>query len=224
MNFKKNSVISQIINLYSGSGWKSLFTKIRFWDAPYLIVEKMIPQKGYIIDLGCGEGIFSNFLGISSKGRKVLGIEVDINRLKVANHGIKNVTFKWGDATKIKLPFADTIILFHVLHHLNSYEAQESVIDNCLRKLKKGGKLIIVEVEPKISFRYFITWLTDHFIVPILFEKRLYSQIFFRNSNEWKKFIHERDFKCNITLAEKGYPFTHVILECQKTESKNEKG
>lgn len=216
MNLKQNEAINKTIALYSNVGWKNIFSRIRFWDAPYIETEKLVPKKGFIVDLGCGEGIFTNFLGLSSVDRRVLGIEIDKKRIKDANRGLKNVSFQWGDVTRVQFPSCDTIVIFHVLHHLNSYSEQKNLIVKCFNQLKRGGKLIIVEVEPKFSFIYCVTWLTDHFIVPWLFEKRLYSPIFFRKSSDWRRIISKNNFSCTIINAQKGHPFTHVILECQK--------
>lgn len=75
------------------NGWKSIFAKLRFWYAPCREVEELIPVSGTVVDLGCGEGIFSNYIGLASKPRKVIGIEIDKNRIKVADHRISNVNF-----------------------------------------------------------------------------------------------------------------------------------
>lgn len=216
MNLKQNEAINKTIALYSNVGWKNIFSRIRFWDAPYIETEKLVPKRGFIVDLGCGEGIFTNFLGLSSVDRRVLGIEIDKKRIKDANRGVANVSFQWGDVTRVKFPFCDIIVIFHVLHHLNSYSEQKNLIAKCFNQLKGGGKLIIVEVEPGITFKYFVTWLTDHFIVPILFERRFYAPIYFRKSSEWRKLIERSGFNCRIVNAQRGHPFTHIILECQK--------
>lgn len=216
MNSKENTAVGNTISLYTKLGWKGIFAKIRFWDAPYMETEKLIPKKGLVVDLGCGEGIFANFLALSSSTREVLGIEIDRTRLKIADRGVPNTKFQWGDATKVELPNADTIILFHVLHHFNSYLSQENVLNRCFNRLKHGGKLIIVEVEPKPSVKYFVTWLTDHFLVPILFERRFYSPIYFRKNDQWHKVLVKNGFSCKVINVEHGHPFTHIILECKK--------
>lgn len=212
----KKLLIEKTINYYDLEGWKKWFSKIRFWDAPFVEVEALLPKEGFIVDLGCGEGIFTNFLGLSSPSRKILGVEIDEERLSQANHSLPNVSFKYGDVTKVKLPKSDAIILVHVLHHLTSFTDQEKVLIESCRALKNSGKLIIVEVEPKFSLKYFVTWFTDHFLVPWLFERKLYSPIFFRASEEWIRLLKRLGFACKVIAAEKGKPFTHVIIDCTK--------
>lgn len=207
-------IINETINLYSDTGWKSLFTKWKFWEEPYEELEKLIPDHGKIIDLGCGEGILANFLALSSNKRKVLGFEIDKTRLFVANRNIPNTQFKQADITKLTIPSCDVITLFHVLHHLDSYEEQEEVLKSCFKALKKNGKLLIVDVEIKPSIKYWTCWLADHFLVPWVFEKRFYTPAFFRTSKNWKKFLNKIGFYCEIIPAEAGRPFSNVILKC----------
>ena len=133
----KSDLINKTVSLYSGLGWKSLFTKIRFWDAPFVEVEKLVPKSGVMIDLGCGEGIFTNYLALASNNRKITGVEIDKGRIKQADKRLKNVKFIQGDATKLKVPRADIIFMFHLLHHLSSFNDQVKMINECAKKLKK---------------------------------------------------------------------------------------
>lgn len=212
----KNVLARKTISLYAKTGLKSLFSKIRFWDAPYFEVEALVPQKGYIVDIGCGEGIFSNFIALASSKRKVLGIEIDRKRLEDADRGLKNTSFVWGDATKFKFKDADCVILFHLLHHLPSYEDQEKTLKLCYNGLKKGGKLIIVEIDIKPIFKYLLSWLTDHFLVPVLFESRIYSPIYFRKKNEWIKLLRNYGLDVFTRPLDKGKPFSHITFVCTK--------
>lgn len=209
---QKNESAQKVVKLYG----EDKFTGIRFWDAPFIEVERFIPKKGKILDLGCGEGIFTNYLGLSSPLRNIIGIDLDETRIKKANHGVKNVAFFYGDAIKYEMPRVDCIIMFHLLHHLSSLKDQENLIKRCSENLPKDGRLIIVEVEPKFSLKYFLAWSTDHFLVPWLFEKRFYSEVFFRSSYDWRKLIGGFGFSCTITDASKEKPFSHMIFSCRK--------
>lgn len=206
----------QVINLYKDLGWKSLFAKIRFWDAPFIEVEKLVPAKGKIIELGCGEGLFSNFLALVSPKRNILGIEIDENRLEIADRGLENVSFELGDAVKCKLYPCDCVVFFHLLHHLNSLQDQERVLRRYVQVLNEKGKLILVEVEPQYSLRYLAAWFVDHFLVPWIFEKKLYSPIFFRSKKQWLSLLYSLGLYCQVIDAGKGKPFSHLIFNCQK--------
>lgn len=209
--------IKETISLYKISGWKKWFVKIRFWDAPFLEVERLVPKEGKIVDLGCGEGLFTNLLALSSSQSQIIGIEIDENRIRQADHGIRNVRFEKGDVTNIKIPRADCIIMFHLLHHLNSFEAQEKLIKKCAEALKKNGRLIIVEVAEQPILKHALSWLTDAFVVPILFEKKLFNMSFFyRTEKGWKELFTKYRLRVQTKQAHKGKPFSHVIFIAQK--------
>lgn len=208
--------IKKTVALYKDLGWKKIFARIRFWDAPFVEVEKIIPRGGTIIELGCGEGLFANFLALTALKRKIIGVDIDRTRIKQAQRGLKNTSFIHLDALKMKMPRAEAIVCMHLLHHLASYKDQETLLVKCSQALVKSASLLIVEVEPKMSWKYLVTWFTDHFLVPWLFEKRLYSPIYFRKAKEWKKLLTGMGFSCKITSAERGKPFTHTIILCQK--------
>lgn len=214
----KNRQIEKTIKLYSGLGLHGFFPRIRFWDAPFIETERMVPKNGLIIDLGCGEGIFTNFLGLASKKRKVLGIEISNSRITLADRGVSNVKFARGDVTKTSFPRADAIVLFHLLHHLKSTKDQEKVIRKCIKSLKKNGRIVIVEIDPKLSIKYVFTWITDHFIVPIFFEGKIFEPyIAFRKKKEWVSTLHGLGLECKTIKAEKGKPFSHIIIVAAKT-------
>lgn len=209
--------IDKTISLYKNVGWKKWFSKIRFLDAPYQKVEKLIPNNGLIYELGCGEGVFSNFMAVSSNKRKIIGIELDKKRVKQANRGQKNTIFKYGDATKVKLEKCDAVVMFHLLHHLLSLNDQEKVIKNSVKALKKNGKIVIVEIDNKPFLKYITAWITDHILVAWLFEKKIYEHnIYFRNEKEWLQLFERLNLKYKVTPASANQPFSHIIFECTK--------
>jgi 2-polyprenyl-6-hydroxyphenyl methylase/3-demethylubiquinone-9 3-methyltransferase len=220
----KKTVIHKTISLYQNSGWKKFFAKKRFWYAPFVEIEQLLPKKGTIVDLGCGEGIFTNFIGLSSPERKVIGIEIDAKRFSLADKGIKNITFQLADITKTSIPEADAIILFHVLHHLNSYKDQELLLKKCIRQLKPNGKLLIVEIYIQPTVQYAISWITDHILVAWFFEKRLYTQILFRRFEKWIDLLKTLGVSCLTQYPNKIYkPFSNVIIISQKSNNADNK-
>lgn len=207
----------KIIKLYESNDFSGTFTKIRLWDAPFKQIEKLVPKKGLIIDLGCGDGIMSNYLAIEDPKRKIIGIELNKGRIKVADKGLKNTKFISGDILKKDVPSADIILLLHVFHHLLSFNEQELLIKKIYQKLKKNGKLIIAEIDTKPFLKYWFTYLVDVVVVPILFEGKIFSEkIFYRSEKEWMNLLTNNGFKCKVVSMEKGKPFSHITFECIK--------
>lgn len=205
----------KVISLYKGRGFGSLFARIRFWDAPFLETARLVPQKGRILDLGCGEGLFTNFLALSSSSRQIVGIELNMGRLKNARRGLKNVSYLQGNVLTTQLPVVDVITMVHLLHHLPSFEDQIKLLKKAKSAIKPGGKLMIVEVDRKPFMKYLLSWWVDHFLVSWFFDRKLHSKIFFRKEQEWNKVLRSLGFKCRTHSAHAGKPFSHIIFECE---------
>ena len=211
---KEELVMDKLLKLYYGLGWKSLFARIRLMDAPYNQTESLIQKNGTIVELGCGEGLFSNYLALKCEERKIIGIEIDKQRFKQANRNLKNTKFMFGDATRANIPKCDVIVMMHLLHHLHSFKDQEKLLTECIKKINKNGKIIIVEVDPRISIKYLFAFIADHFLVPWIFEKRLYSKIYFRKRKDWISLLNKLGFEVKAYAADKHMPFSHIIFEC----------
>ena len=124
-----NKNFIEILKLYKPNTlyW---YNRIKLFLIPYIKVEKLVPKNGFIIDLGCSHGLFTNLLGFSSEKREVLGLEINQDRIKYANIGIKNTKFITGDITKVDIPQADCIIFTHVLQATNNQRKKMALDDN----------------------------------------------------------------------------------------------
>ena len=200
----------EIMRLYGGKGWSSIFTRIRlFITAPFDALMKHIPSEGFIVDLGCGYGIFANLLGLTSEKRKILGVDLDEYKVSRAPKGIANVEFRNADITKIEIPPADCILLIHVLHHLDSYEQQKPLIEACLAKLRSGGKLIIAEIDRWPWWKFLLTQLADHLLYPG-------DKIYYRFPESMKELLGHLPVKVETEVMHRRTPFSHTTYICTK--------
>lgn len=203
------------IDLYSDNNWENFLSHFKFWEEPYEVVNKMIPKSGTIVELGCGEGLLTNYLAISEPRRKITGYELVPERLESARKKVKNTIYKVADVTKLALPKADIFILFHVLHHLPSKDSQEILLKDVKKALNKNGKLIIVDVHVSFGIRYVAAWFADHFLVPWVFEGRFFTRAYFRTVGEWKMLLKKIGYKTKTKIETKGRPFPNIIFECK---------
>jgi SAM-dependent methyltransferase len=204
------SKCKKTIKLYWNLGYVTVFTYFRFFHAPYKLAETYVPKKGKIMDLGCGYGFFSNLLGVSSEDREVMGVELSQRKLQYADRGIKNVCFINKDIAKIEIDDCDAVVLFHVLHHLNSFEQQEKLLGEVYKKLRKGGKLIVVEIDYKPIWKFLFTYLIDTMLY-------LGDKIYYRSNKQHVELFSRLGFNVEqVVLAHKFVPLSHVMFICRK--------
>ncbi|MBS4052330.1 MAG: glycosyltransferase [Methylomonas sp.] len=183
--------------------WPALFTRIRFFTAPYFELSKHIPETGRIIDLGSGYGIFANLLGLMAPHRTITGLDLDKYKSDHAKALAPNVTFTYGDITKINVPPADCIMLIHVLHHLDSYEQQEVLLKACYEKIRPGGKLLICEIDEKPWWKFILTQIADHMLYPG-------DRIYYRFPGQLTPLLKGLGGDVSSMVMHQGTPFSHV--------------
>lgn len=194
--------------LYGGNWWVSFFTSIRFWTSSFVQIEQFIPKVGKILDLGCGYGIFGNYIALSSEKRVIIGVDTDEKKIKFANRGVANTSFLIGDATKKKINNLKAITMLDVLHHLNSYEDQENLIRNCEKMLVRNGVLVISDVDNNPFWKLILARLTDFFMYKG-------QSVYYRYRADMVKLL--KKYFGNIKVCElKNNPFPHVLYICKK--------
>lgn len=98
-------------------------------------IEKKMPAKGRILDIGAGTGDF--LFEAKNRGWRINGIEPNADaRTKALEKGVKLSI----DSTKFKSEKFDVITMWHVLEHVPDLKNQIIEIEHLL---KKGGLLII---------------------------------------------------------------------------------
>lgn len=115
------------------------------WDR---IMDLVLGGRGVLdaLDVGCGTGFLS--LELAARGHRVTGIDLapamlEAARRKAAERGV-DIRFEEGDAEQVPFPAGsfDLVISRHVLWTLPHPEA---AIDDWIRVLRPGGRLVVVD-------------------------------------------------------------------------------
>ena len=205
-----SEAVREVRKIYGGLGWPSLFARLKFSAAPFTQIIPLVPDEGVIIDLGCGYGILSNMLGILSKNRHIIGIDLDERKISTAHRGVSNVSFHRANIITSDIPHADCIVIVHVLHHLPNNDAQEKVLRACIERLKPGGKLIVTEVDRDPRWKYILSWTADHVLYPR-------DTITFRPQSEWLSLFSQLFLNVHVVSMHKRSLFPHITFVATKS-------
>lgn len=184
---------------------KPFYDLLRKSILPINQIDKSIPKKGKIIDLGCGEGLITKYLANCSK-RQVTGI--DSNQKRLPNSFSKNLIFKKGDITKIKLQKINGAVISDVLHHLSAKD-QHLLLKKIYKNLNKNGVLAIKEIDTNEFIRSKLSRLWDFLLYP-------HDKINFTSSYSMKKKLTSLGFVISITRPCRLFPGSTTLYICTK--------
>lgn len=112
---------------------------------PHLIALKLV-EKGPVLDLGCGDGLFLQLL---KKEKNIEAVGVDISQAGVAKAQEKGGKAMALDLAGQKLPFADQS--FETVSAINFFEHLFNPLEVLLEATRVGKKIVIVSP----NFAYF---------------------------------------------------------------------
>src|ERR671925_382528 len=98
-----------------------LFVHGRAFLSDLAVVENYVPKKGFIVDLGCGHGLFACVLREASPTRRVLGIDLDPRKIEIARSAIQDtqwLRFEVGNIVTEAPPKCDAVTVVDVLYLL----------------------------------------------------------------------------------------------------------
>jgi len=192
----------------------------RYLTIPLKEIEKYIPKQGRLLDFGCGYGMFSSLLHISSKQREIIGIDIDCRKIDIANKtnpGSKNVVFLNKSISALKEKKFDAVVVIDVLY-LISPSARGTLLKAFYGILKSDGVLVIKIMDPRLKLKFFWNHFQEFISVKITKitktnDKKLY---FIKDMNYFKSILRELMFNVEEVKLDKGFLYPHILVVCQK--------
>jgi SAM-dependent methyltransferase len=200
---------SDVLRLYSGF-FERLYVRLRFLICPFEEVERHIPRKGKIADVGCGTGLFAFYLALSSKNREVYGVDLNGRRIKRAlelKDGV-NIHFEHGDVRSAHLPKCDAFTMVDLLHHL-PFSAQEKLIGQVFDLLPSGGVFVVKDLGSRPVWKAW--WNSFHDFVMTR------DKVFVRDVSVLKSVLESKGFSVEVFDLSKWFiPYNHVLFVAKK--------
>ena len=198
-----------------------IFVHGRAFLSDLAFVERFVPRKGFIVDLGCGHGLFPCLLREASEQRRVLGIDLDERKIEVARGAIRDtqwLRFEVGDIIKDQPPHCDAVTIVDVLYLL-PFEDQERVLKNAAMALGEGGPLIVKAQERRTDPRYAITYAQELVTVGLGFTRGGHERFYFPSREEAVGMFERTGFVVEVEEMPRR-PYTDVVYLARKAPLK----
>ena len=207
-----------LIDLYRGRGaWTSLYTRIKFKICPLLPVEPLLPRRGRVLDLGCGNGLFAAILKLGSPERRIIGLDLDEGKIAVARQAFRAWSgdeLAVGDVVAAAYPAADIVAIVDVLYLL-PHPAQEAVLRKCHAALPPGGVLAVKEMDTRPRWKFVWNMIQETLAVKII-GFTLGGRFYFKSRAEMTRLLERIGFAVEPVGLDKGYWYPHILYLARK--------
>lgn len=214
----------RVQELYARCGFKvKLHNFARIKTCPFIKIAEHIFRPERILDLGCGNGLFTNYLSLTLEPKEIIGIDICKKNIRIAQStiaGRSNIRFMPGDLSDLAAAVGDKAGFDHILLIDSLYllppSKQREAINQCYRRLKQAGVLFIKAIARSHIWRYRWTVIQDYFAINVL---KLYEgqRINILDLDYMDRMVYAAGFKDvkRVDLS-KGYIPPHNLFICRK--------
>lgn len=172
---------------------------------PLREIDRSFPQRGKIIDLGCGEGFVAKYLARRQQ-RSIVGVDLSKDRLPKTN--LKNLRFECLDIINFNISGAQGIILSDVLHHLD-FSRQKKLLSKISKNLEKDSVLVIKEIDTQEFIRSKLSRFWDFIFYP-------QDKIYYSGSQYLKLLLENLGFHVKLIRASRLFPGSTTLYIARK--------
>lgn len=172
-------------------------------------IGQYLPQRGRILDLGCGFGLFSLYFASMAGERELVGVDADAKRIGHAREnarslGLDNVVYEVGDALDWSSGERfDAVYLLDLLHHLPRAEVRP-FLERVRQLLAVDGILLVKEVEDRPRWKMLFTLLLDRLMVGS-------EPIYYWPESELSALLSELGFEVRHHRMKDFLPYPHIL-------------
>jgi len=177
-------------------------------------ISSFLPEKGLVLDIGCGYGHFCVYLSLAKPLLQILGCDIDEKKISIAKtidlNKQNQYDFLCGNIVSLNplqnLKF-DSIVILDVLY-LVPVQFQKEILKWVSSHLKSKGVLIIKTIDTEKGIRSKLAIIQEYIMIVLLRKTKATNGITHEKSpNFYVEILKQLDFDINtIPLSENRTP------------------
>lgn len=196
----------------------------RWWSCPFDAIERAVPLGGRVLEVGCGHGLLSAYLAISSPSRKVIGVDIDEHKIALANGARRHLLADEGQlsfATVQPGEFAeglwDTIVVADVLYLLDP-SSKRNLLRAMVDHLAPGGAIIVKETDVLPRWKFTVNRMQEYAATHML-RITQGATLDYEPAVALAAFLESLGMTAQTERIDHGYPHPHVLIVAARPQS-----
>lgn len=203
--------------------------RFRWWTCPFDAIEAQVPASGRVLEVGCGHGLLSLFLALSSPQRSVSGVDIDEHKIALARRAVAHLRPGEADATFATVEPAgfaegryDAIVIADVLYLLGA-AARQVLLQQCVDHLDDGGVLLVKETDRLPRWKGAITVAQERLATGVL---RITEgdEVEFAPPAELAAPLVAAGLDVTVERVDRGYLHPHVLIIARRAAQDRSSG
>jgi 2-polyprenyl-3-methyl-5-hydroxy-6-metoxy-1,4-benzoquinol methylase len=208
----------QVLALYDHAPRRDrLHVRGRFRTCPVALVDAEVPRRGDVLEVGCGHGLISAYMALSSPDRHVTGIDIDARKIAVASHALSHVDhsaahLEFHRVAPGEIPEGvwDAVVIVDVLYLLERQD-EFALLDEYIGRLADHGVLVLKETDLQPRWKYLLARAQEVVSTKIL-RITAGASLSFTPIAEIAEHLRNRGLNVTTRRVDKGYLHPHALV------------